>query len=70
MRITIKNLSYTYHPKSPFERKVLFDINVDIEANQVGGDYWSDWFRKIHLGATFERSITSYQLVQSRLEIH
>lgn len=34
MDINIKNLSYTYQPQSPFERKVLHDIQLEITANQ------------------------------------
>lgn len=34
MDIIIKNLSYTYHPKSPFERKVLHDINLHMKENK------------------------------------
>lgn len=34
MDIIIKNLSYTYQPHSPFERKVLHDIQLEIKSNQ------------------------------------
>lgn len=34
MDINVKNLSYTYQPHSPFERKVLHDIKLEIKSNQ------------------------------------
>lgn len=34
MDIIIKNLSYTYHPKSPFERQVLHEIQLHLEKHK------------------------------------
>lgn len=32
MQISLKNISYTYNEKTPFEKKVLKDINLDIKS--------------------------------------
>lgn len=37
MSITIKNLSYTYSIKSPYEKKALIDINLDIKEGEFVG---------------------------------
>lgn len=37
MEIKFSNVSFSYHPNTPFEKKVFFNLNGTIESNQITG---------------------------------
>ena len=53
MDITLQQVSYAYAKDTPFEKRALFDVDLDIPFRFVSSDYWAYRFREINDFTTF-----------------